>query len=86
MAEETLLDEELQVIRDLSRERMPPPVLEAMELAIEEIEAATIGKALDVGAEAPEFELRDVTHDRTVSLREALAEGPVVLSFYRGEW
>lgn len=86
MADDTLLDDELQVIRDLSAERMPPPVLEAMELAIEEIEAATIGKALDVGAEAPDFELRDVTHDRTVSLREALAEGPVVLSFYRGEW
>ena len=86
MADNTLLDDELQVIRDLSAERMPPPVLEAMELAIEEIEAATIGKALDVGAEAPDFELRDVTHDRTVSLREALAEGPVVLSFYRGEW
>ncbi len=86
MADETLLDDELQVIRELSAERMPPPVLETMELAIEEIEAATIGKALDVGAQAPDFELRDVTHDRTVSLREALAEGPVVLSFYRGEW
>ncbi|MXW25188.1 MAG: redoxin domain-containing protein [Dehalococcoidia bacterium] len=86
MAEDRLLDDELQVIRDLSAERMPPPVLEAMELAIEEIEAATIGKALDVGAEAPDFELRDVTHGRTVRLREALTEGPVVLSFYRGEW
>lgn len=86
MAEDRLLDDELQAIRDLSAERMPPPVLEAMELALEEIEAATIGKALDVGAQAPDFELRDVTHDRTVSLREALAEGPVVLSFYRGEW
>ncbi len=86
MAEEALLDDELKVIRELSAERMPPQIVEAMEVALEEIEAATVGKALDVGAEAPDFELRDVTHDRTVSLREALSEGPVVLSFYRGEW
>ena len=86
MAEDTLLDDDLKRIRELSAERMPPEMLEAMEAAIEEIEAATIGKALDVGAEAPDFELRDVTHDRTASLHRTLAEGPVVLSFYRGEW
>ena len=86
MAEDTLLDDELSKIRELSAERMPPEMLEAMEAAIEEIEAATIGRALDVGAEAPDFRLRDVTHDRDASLGEALAEGPVVLSFYRGEW
>jgi len=86
MAEEALLDDELKVIRELSAERMPPQIVEAMEVALEEIEAATVGKALDVGAQAPDFQLRDVTHDRTVNLREALSEGPVVLSFYRGEW
>lgn len=86
MAEDTLLDDELKRIREQSAERMPPEMLEAMEAAIEEIEAATIGRALDVGAGAPDFELRDVTHDRTASLHQALAEGPVALSFYRGEW
>ncbi len=86
MTEDTLLDDELQVIREQTAQRMPAEIVEAMEKAIEEVEAMTIGRGLDVGAQAPDFELRDVTHDRTVSLSQALGEGPVVLSFYRGEW
>jgi len=86
MTEETLLDDELKVIRDQSAERLPAELVETMEKSLDEIEAMTVGRALDVGAQAPDFALRDVTHDRTVSLREALTEGPVVLSFYRGEW
>ncbi len=86
MTEDTLLDDELNVIREQSAQRMPAEIVETMEKAIDEIEAKTIGRGLDVGARAPDFELRDVTHDRTVNLQEALAEGPVVLSFYRGEW
>ena len=85
MADERLLDDELKVLRDGFAERAPQ-LIETMEAAIEEIEAATIARALDVGASAPEFRLRDVTHNRHVSLSEALAQGPAVVSFYRGEW
>lgn len=85
MAEERLLDDELKVLRDGFAERAPQ-FMDTMEAAIEEIEAETIGRALDVGAQAPDFELRDVTHDRTARLSEALARGPAVVSFYRGEW
>ncbi len=85
MADERLLDDELKVLRDGFAERAPQ-LIETMQAAIEEIEAATIARALDVGASAPEFRLRDVTHDRHVSLSEALAQGPAVVSFYRGEW
>lgn len=85
MAEDRLLDDELKVLRDGFAERAPQ-LIETVEAAIAEIEAATIGRALDVGAQAPDFELHDVTHDRTASLREALARGPAVVSFYRGEW
>jgi len=38
-----------------------------------------------VGATAPDFELPNATGQR-VKLRTLLANGPVVLSFYRGEW
>ena len=86
MTEDTLLDDDLKVIREQSAQRMPAEIVETMEKSIDEIEAMTIGRALDVGAQAPDFELRDVTHDRRVSLSQALADGPVVLSFYRGEW
>ena len=85
MADERLLDDELKVLRDGFAERAPQ-LIETMEAAIEEIEAATIAGALDLGAEAPEFRLRDVTHGRDASLSEALAQGPAVVSFYRGEW
>lgn len=40
---------------------------------------------LGVGEPAPDFTLPDAT-GRRVSLSERLKEGPVVLSFYRGEW
>ena len=85
MTESGLLDDELKVLRDGFAERAPQ-LIETMEAAIEEIEAATIARALDVGASAPDFRLRDVTHGRDASLSEALAQGPAVVSFYRGEW
>ena len=85
MTESGLLDDELKVLRDGFAERAPQ-LMETMEAAIDEIEAATIARALDVGASAPDFRLRDVTHGRDASLSEALAQGPAVVSFYRGEW
>ena len=85
MTDERLLDDELKVLRDGFAERAPQ-LIETVEAAIEEIEAAAISRALDVGAQAPDFRLRDVTHDRDASLSESLAQGPAVVSFYRGEW
>ena len=85
MTDEKLLDDELKVLRDGFAERAPQ-LIESVEAAIEEIEAAAISRALDVGAQAPDFRLRDVTHNRDASLSEALAQGPAVVSFYRGEW
>ena len=85
MTESGLLDDELQVLRDGFAERAPQ-LMETVEAAVEEIEAATIARALDVGASAPDFRLRDVTHGHDASLSEALAQGPAVVSFYRGEW
>ncbi len=40
---------------------------------------------LAIGDHAPDFTLRDQL-GRETSLRDLLASGPVVLSFYRGEW
>jgi peroxiredoxin len=40
---------------------------------------------LSVGDKAPDFELPDAT-GRPVNLSALLQNGPVVLSFYRGEW
>ena len=51
------------------------------------IEVATSGAApgLAVGERAPDFTLPDAS-GHAVTLSERLASGPVVLSFYRGDW
>lgn len=45
-----------------------------------------MAKALDVGELAPDFMLHQAGTETERSLAEALANGPVVLSFYRGQW
>ncbi len=47
--------------------------------------AGTIDHALQVGDTVPEFTLPDAFGNQ-VSLKALLAKGPVVISFYRGEW
>ncbi len=44
-----------------------------------------VGGALGVGAMAPDFALPDIDGG-TVRLYDLLAQGPVVLTFYRGAW
>jgi peroxiredoxin len=47
--------------------------------------AGTVANALKVGQSAPDFTLPDA-FGNPVSLKALLAQGPVVISFYRGEW
>ena len=46
---------------------------------------AAVGTALAVGDAAPDFVLPDAA-DREARLSDLLADGPVVLTFYRGSW
>ena len=55
----------------------PAPVPASAEQAV--------GGALGVGATAPDFALPDIDGG-TVRLYDLLAQGPVVLTFYRGAW
>jgi peroxiredoxin len=45
----------------------------------------TINNALKMGQSAPEFTLPDAFGEE-ISLKTLLVKGPVVISFYRGEW
>lgn len=45
----------------------------------------TLDSALKVGDKAPEFSLNDAT-GTPVTLKTLLAEGPVILTWYRGGW
>ena len=54
--------------------------------AIEDVRSSGLAnRAKAVGTVAPDFSLLDA-FGSSVSLRELLAVGPIVLSFYRGEW
>jgi hypothetical protein len=42
-------------------------------------------RVFKTGDTAPEFELKD-NDDKVTRLKDFLAKGPLVLSFYRGKW
>jgi peroxiredoxin len=60
---------------------IPEPIGLRIDAGVEQIEAP----GLAVGDRAPSFTLPDAL-ERSVSLDDLLAQGPVVAVFYRGEW
>lgn len=59
--------------------------LTLMQAAQQLADTGIAERAVNVGTQAPDFELPDVK-GQPVRLSERLARGPVVLSFYRGGW
>ncbi|WP_042698992.1 peroxiredoxin-like family protein [Azospirillum sp. B506] len=65
---------------------VPRPVIETMHRATAELIASgAAGRALKAGDKAPTFTLND-PDGKAVSSTALLAEGPLVVSFYRGVW
>lgn len=64
---------------------IPEPVGSRIESGAREIEASGVAPGLVVGDRAPGFTLPDAL-GRPVSLADLLADGPAVVTFYRGEW
>jgi len=52
---------------------------------VTEIDASGVAPGLAIGAHAPNFTLPDAL-GQPVALADLLAQGPVVVTFYRGEW
>jgi len=76
----------LDAITKQVEELVPAAKLETPRSAVRELIASGIpDKALKPGDKAPNFELPD-PRGRTFILAERLAQGPVVLVFYRGRW
>ncbi len=66
--------------------RAPADVIAKFNGAIKSVaDTGVASKALAVGAEAPEFALTDIL-GKSRSLKGMLADGPVVVTFYRGGW
>lgn len=70
-----------QVDELIGTERMEPPRRAVRELAA----SGAVARALQAGDKASYFELPDA-HGRNFILADRLAQGPVVLVFYRGRW
>lgn len=80
------LSAELEAFYQARQQQIPPEVREIMARAAEALAASGVAdRALTVGDTAPAFTLPSAA-GRSVALAERLAEGPVVLSFYRGAW
>jgi peroxiredoxin len=81
-----LLKEELDAFRSEFMAEAPPEIRDAMVHANKELAASGIAqRALKAGDRAPDFNLPDA-RGGYVRLKDLLATGPVVLSFYRGGW
>ena len=65
--------------------QIPTPVALRLAAAFAEVTASGAAPGLATGERAPGFTLPNATGD-PVRLATRLARGPVVLSFYRGEW
>ncbi|RAJ45443.1 peroxiredoxin [Kitasatospora sp. SolWspMP-SS2h] len=77
---------ELRAFYERRQEQLPTEVSEVMQRATRELAASgQADRALAAGARAPSFTLPSAT-GRSVDLAALLADGPVVLTFYRGAW
>jgi len=78
--------EKLKALKNRIEGNMPPAYLKIMHKATHDLQESGIQeKVLKAGDKAPEFELQD-QNGETVSSKELLAKGPLVLTFYRGVW
>jgi peroxiredoxin len=71
-------------LRELAT-RTPAPIAERISAILADVTAAGVAPGLAVGERAPNFRLPNAA-GKDVELAERLAAGPVVLSFYRGDW
>jgi peroxiredoxin len=81
------LEAELTRAREFYRNHaIPPEALAQMDRQTAElVSSGQLNSALSVGDQAVDFELPDAV-GRAFRLGDALARGPVILTFYRGLW
>ena len=80
------LQEKLNNLKANFEKSAPKEAVEIMHRATSDLSNSEImGRVVKIGDTAPEFELKD-NDEKVVRLKDFLAKGPVVLSFYRGKW
>lgn len=80
------LQEKLDNLKANFEKSAPKEAVEIMHRATSDLShSAILGEVVKTGDTAPEFELKD-NDEKVIRLKDVLANGPVVLSFYRGKW
>lgn len=80
------LQARLDRIRASFQKEAPKAVLDVFHRVTEDLRSSGITDGiLGVGDKAPDFALVD-THGRTTTLASLREKGPVVLTFFRGDW
>ncbi|WP_223260432.1 peroxiredoxin-like family protein [Paenibacillus ihbetae] len=79
------LHDELETLKKHGMEVLPQDVIEAFEQSIQDLRDSGAAKGLSVGAVAPDFTLVNQAGE-SITLSEKLLKGPVIITFYRGEW
>ena len=80
------LQEQLDTFKAQFKTQAPEGAFDAFARSTQElIDSGQAERAVKAGETAPDFTLTD-QDGNTVALKDLLAKGPVVLSFYRGVW
>lgn len=81
-----LLQAKLDAFKETFKTQAPEAAFEAFERSTEDlIDSGQAENTIKAGERAPDFTLTD-PEGNDVALKDLLAQGPVVLTFYRGVW
>ena len=80
------LQDKLDEYKKSFLDKAPPEAVAVMQKATEDLKNSRIlDKVLKTGESAPEFSLPN-ENGNLVELKSLLSQGPLVISFYRGQW
>ena len=80
------LQDKLDEYKKSFLEKAPPEAVAVMQKATEDLKNSRIlDKVLKIGESAPDFSLPNENGNQ-VELKSLLSQGPLVISFYRGQW
>lgn len=80
------LQQKLNALKKGFEAQAPKEAVEIMHRATDDLrDSGILEQTVKVGDQAPDFSLRNA-NGQEFRLQELLAEGFVVLSFYRGKW
>ena len=80
------LQEQLDARKSAFEKKAPREALDIMHRATDDLRNSGImDRVLKVGDTAPDFELTNAA-GQPIRLKSLIANGPLVLSFYRGKW